>query len=336
MVAAEPRTARALPLVLAGGALALALAVPYALPYLGSSQTLGSREVKEIGVYSARLTSYLASPPQSWLWRWTGDRWGGVELNLFPGAVAIALAAASALRRPRRQVLVYAALALITIELSLGLNGYLYTWLLDRATALHGLRSPSRFGIIACCAIAMLAGFGAQAIKERVVSFGPRAERLLVPALTVLVAIDSATRGMFLTEIKSEPRSTYNVYKTIRALGPGVILELPIARLDALPGRESTYMFWSITHWQPLVNGYSGYYPREFAETVVRTENFPDDRSLLQLSNIGVRYIVVHRAFYEAEKYIELMLKIAARPELRPHGRYPDPAGEAQLFVLQK
>ena len=61
------------------------------------------------------------------------------------------------------------------------------------------------------------------------------------------------------------------------------------------------YMFWSITHWQPLVNGYSGYYPPEFAETVVRTENFPDDQSLLQLSNIGVRYVVVHRSFYEPE-----------------------------------
>ena len=335
MLAAEPRRVRALPLLAAGGLLALALAVPYALPYLRTSQVLGARETREVALYSASLGNYLASPPQSAFWGWTSARWGGVERNLFPGALAILLTLAAAFRRPGRMVVVYAGLALITVELSLGLNGFLYSWLYDQTSALHGLRSPSRFAIVACCAIAMLAGFGAQALGDHVATRVPRAAPRLAAALTLLVAIDNATSGMFLAELRYEPRNTFNVYKTIRALGPGAVFELPIARLDALPGREATYMFWSITHWQPLVNGYSGYYPREFAETVVRTERFPDDQSLRQLSNIGVRYVVVHRAFYDPAAYTALMLKIAARPELRPHGKYSDPAGEAQLFVLE-
>jgi hypothetical protein len=336
LLAAEPRRAGALPLLLVGGILALALAVPYALPYLRTSETLGAREAKEVALYSARLANYFASPPQSALWGWTSARWGGPELNLFPGAVAIVLAAAAAFRRPRGIVAVYAGLALVAIELSLGLNGYLYSWLYHQTGALDGLRAPSRFAILACGGIAMLAGFGAQALLDRVAARAPRAGRPFAAALTLLVAIDNATSGMVLAELRYEPRNTFNVYKTIRALGPGAVFELPIARLDALPGREATYMFWSITHWQPLVNGYSGYYPPQFAETVVRTEHFPDDRSLRQLSSIGVRYVVVHRAFYEPEAYTALMLKIAARPELRPHGKYSDPAGEAQLFVLEK
>jgi hypothetical protein len=211
-----------------------------------------------------------------------------------------------------------------------------YSWAFSHVGALHGLRSPSRFGIIACCAIAVLAGFGAQMIGARFATAGPRAAVALAVALTLLVAIDNSTRGMFLMNLRYEPPNTFNVYKTIRALGPGAILELPIARLDALPGHEALYMFWSTAHWHPIVNGYSGYYPSEFTETVVRTEGFPDDQSLLQLRNIGVRYIVVHRPFYSEDRYQELLLEMAERSELQPHGTFRDQQGEAQLFVLTK
>lgn len=337
MLAAYPQPSRrALPLLLAGGIAAGLLTIPYALPYLQASRTLGVREAREVAVYSATLSSYLASPPQSWLWGWTADRWGGVELSLFPGLVAILLAIAAARYRPGRIVIVYAVLALIAIDLSMGLNGVVYSWLFNGIDVLHGLRSPSRFGIIACGAIAMLAGFGAQALSTRAAAFGPRAAGILAAALTMLVAIDSAPRGMFLMDLRYEPANTFNVYKTVRALGPGAILELPIARLDSLPGHEATYMFWSTTHWHPMVNGYSGYYPLEFAETVVRTEKFPDEQSLRQLRNVGVRYVIVHRAFYREEDYTRLLLQIAAYPELRPHGKYADPMGEAQLFVLEQ
>jgi hypothetical protein len=227
---------------------------------------------------------------------------------------------------------VYAALAAATIELSLGLNGRVYAWLFNHISALQGLRSPSRFGIISCCAIAMLAGFGAQALLTRTSRFGPG----LSAALVLLVALDDRTTGMYLTDLPYQPSSTANVYKTIRAQGPGVVLELPLPRLDALPGREAAYIFWSITHWHPLVNGYSGYYPLEYAEIVVRTEGFPDDRSLAELTHVGVRYIVVHKAFYDAGQYRSLLLRIAKRPALQPLGIYPDPSGSAALFVLAK
>jgi hypothetical protein len=52
------------------------------------------------------------------------------------------------------------------------------------------------------------------------------------------------------------------------------------------------------------------------------------------LRNIGVRYIVVHRAFYSDDRYRELLLQIRGRPELRPNGKFTDPQGEARLFVL--
>jgi hypothetical protein len=339
MLATYPQpTSRATPALIAGGIVAVLLSIPYALPYVETARTLGVREAREVAVYSATWSSYLASSPQSWLWGWTASRWGAVERSLFPGAAAIVLTVlAAGLYRPRRILVVYGGLALVTIELSLGLNGYVYSWLFENVSALHGLRSPSRFGIIACAAIAVLAGFGAKALSSRVVEgYGLRAAGALAGGLIVLIAADSSTRGMQLADVHYEPPSAFNVYKTIRALGPGAILELPIARLDALPGREATYMLWSIAHWHPIVNGYSGYYPPEFTETIYRTEAFPDDRSLRQLSNIGVRYVVVHRTFYDEARYFELLDEIAERPELRPHGTFTDPIGEAQLFVLAR
>ena len=336
LLVADPKpTRRALPALVVGGLMAAVLAVPYAIPYLHTSRTLGTRELKEVSAYSATLASYLASSPRSWLWGWTARRWGGVELSLFPGAVALLLALAAALYRPRRMVLVYLALAGVTIELSLGLNGSVYSWLFHHVGAMQGFRSPSRFGIIVSCALAMLAGFGARALQNRIEASRPHAAGAFAAVLLLLV-VDNATRGMSLGEPLYQPPSTFNVYKTIRALGPGPIVELPLARLDALPGRESTYEFWSITHWHPIVNGYSGYYPQEFVDTVVRMEGFPDDRSLAQLAYAGVRYVVVHGAFYHPDEYEALLARIALRPELRPHGKYSDPAGDCQLFVLEK
>jgi hypothetical protein len=212
MLIAYPRpTARAVPALLIGALLAVVLAVPYALPYLRTAQTLGNRETTEVATYSATMSSYLASPPQSWLWGWTAPRWGSVELSLFPGAVAITLAIAAILYRPRRLTFVYASLAAATIELSLGLNGRVYAWLFNHVGVLHGLRSPSRFGIIACCAIAMLAGFGAQALHTRLCRFGPRAAGGFVAALVLLVALDNATTGMTLSDLPYQPPSTRNV-----------------------------------------------------------------------------------------------------------------------------
>ena len=82
------------------------------------------------------------------------------------------------------------------------------------------------------------------------------------------------------------------------------------------------------------MNGYSGYYPLEFAQTVVRTERFPDDQSIAQLTNIGVRYIVVHRAFYDEGVSGALFQQISARQELTPLGTYLDPLGECRLFLI--
>jgi hypothetical protein len=191
------------------------------------------------------------------------------------------------------------------------------------------MRAAARFSIVAYCALAALASVGFAALESRV---GSPAKRLLLFILTVvLIAVEYGSGPMITSVVAQEPSS---IYKTLRGLGPGVVVELPLPRLDALPGQEAIYELWSIDHWFPLVNGYSGYYPPEYFATVLRMYRFPDAMSLSRLEALGVRYIIVHRAFLPRDQFEPLLARMIARPELKVQGRFTDPIDQAVLFQL--
>jgi hypothetical protein len=304
--------------------------LPYAWFYLQTAEAVGVRDMRDVVRYSARPLNYLAASSMSRLWSWTADRWGAPELRLYPGVVVVALALAGLLHRSRRLVILYAASTAVAIELSFGVNGAIYHWLFDRVLLLQGLRSSARIAIIASCTLAMLAAFGAQAIRSRSRRLGP----IIVPIFLALMTIDFSNRSPALIGIQiMRPAS---VYRAINSAGPGVVIELPFPTLNALPGRDPFYSLWSLQHWQPLVNGYSGYYPPDYVQTAIRMESFPDDGSLARLKAHDVRYIVVHRHLMDEARYTSLMLRMAARQEIRPWGMYRDPQGDAALFVLER
>ena len=331
----SPReTAAAWKAVAAGALVAGVLTVPYALPYLDNARTLGGRDSYDVTQFSAWPTDYLVAAELNRLWGWTARVWGGDERRLFPGLGAILLTAYALMRRPKRDTWLYLATALATIELSFGLNGFLYSWLFSGLPVLNGLRAPARFAIVAQCLLAVLAAMGVRALQDR---FGREQRRRMnaVAAIALLlVIVESSNRAAFLSAVSRPNPAAYDVYRAIRGMGPGVVIELPMPTLSSLPGQEAVYAFWSSTHWHPLVNGYSGYYPHVYAETANRMETFPDEDSLARLGRLDVRYIVVHREFFGAGQYNELLLKMATEPRLKPFGTYRDPAGEATLFLL--
>jgi len=76
-----------------------------------------------------------------------------------------------------------------------------------------------------------------------------------------------------------------------RQPGPGAVVELPIGD----PLRDVTSMVHSSRHWRPLVNGYSGFAPTTpFFRTFLA--GFPSARTVGLLHDVGVRWVVVHRA----------------------------------------
>jgi hypothetical protein len=325
-----PKAVRAVPALAVCAAIAAVLVLPYAWPYIQTSRALGGRDLRDVVRYSAHPSNYFATTFMNRVWGWTADRWGSNELRLFPGAIVIALSVASLLSRSRRRVLVYWAATALAVTLSFGVNTGLYRWLFDRLSLLQGLRSSARFAIVTSCTLAVLAALGAHAVAERT----RRWYVVTVGALLVLMTAETLNRPFALS---SDPlMQPSSVYKVVRSAPPGVVIELPLPRLSQLPGWDAYYSLWSIQHWKPLVNGYSGYYPPDYVQTMVRMERFPDEGSMARLRAHGVRYLVVHKAFFEPEQYTRLLLRMASQPELRPWGTYKDAFDDAALFVLER
>ena len=325
------RVVSLIPSIAAAVVVAVVLTIPFALPYVAAARELGGRTVEDIARYSASPMNYFSTTSLSWAWGWTADRWGGSELRLFPGAIALLLALGACLRRPLRPVLVYTVTAAVAIELSFGLNGRLYRALFDQVGALQGFRSLSRFAIIASCAIAVLSALGAEAFLARLRA-RPLACAAMVPCLLALMLADYGNRPMGLTP--ADPVQPPDVYKVIRGAAPGAVIELPVPDLSRLPGWDPFYQAWSLWHWKPLVNGYSGYHPRDYIDTLLRMLSFPDDASIGRLRAHDVRYVVVHRTFYDQDQYATLMLRMAGRAEFKPWGAYRDVDGMADIFEL--
>jgi len=324
---AQPRLVRAAagPLLL-GAALPAAVIFIYGQPYLANARELGTRGPGEIAGFSAQLISYVTAPEGNWLWGSTATRFHGEELRLLPGATAAALALAAFFHRSRRMVWIYAALTALAFELSLGFNGWLYRWLYGHIWVFEAFRAPARFAILVCCALSVLAAFGVQYLQAR--APGTRWRRTVLIAALVFVAVESGSAPMRLLAV---PRAVPDVYKVLKSLDPSVVIEFPIVDWDLTP----FYMYWSAAHWDPLVNGYSGYRPADYAATLDYMQTFPDDESIWRLRELHVRYILVHGFFYKPADYADLLLQAAQRPDLIPHGAFRDWAGQTQIFELK-
>jgi hypothetical protein len=325
LLVSQPRLARGAIVPLGVGALlAAALTLPYSLPYIQATRLLGPRDLAEIATFSARPGSYLMTPQQNWLWGWTGAGVGGNELHLFPGLAAILLALAAIVRR-RPYAWTYVALAALAVALSLGAHGALYRWLNGHVWILRGFRAPARFSILAFCALAVLAGFGFQALRDFVPA---RAQRVLTPIVIVAIAVECWSAPMFLDKV---PITGSDVYRLLRTLDRSAIVELPI-EYELTP----QFMYQSTFHWHRLVNGYSGYEPPDYLETRQRMRTFPDDEAIGRLRGLGVRYVLVHQAFYPPDDWSRLLERARQRNDLVPIGRFRDWVADTQLFELKE
>jgi hypothetical protein len=318
-------SARALAGLAVGAVLCGALAYVSARPYLENVQTLGTRDVVDAARYSATARSYLAAPPENWLWGWTGASFKDDELQLFPGVIALLLALAGLVLRPdRRMVWVYAALTGLLVELSFGFNGVLYPWLHGHLFALRGLRATARISLLAFATLSVVAAFGYLAIQQRLKA---AAGRYLLAGCLAALAIEYGSAPLKLESVSTE---VPQVYQMLRRLPRGVVAELPMPHFDTI------YMLSSIGHWYPLVNGYSGFIPQHYLDTADTMADFPADAAIERLRALGVRYVIVHENRYEPAEYLDLLLEIGRRPELMPLGRYKDTYLSAEIFELRQ
>jgi hypothetical protein len=320
---------------------AIVLVAPVLRPYLAIRAEAGATRVvnlDEAREYSANLRAYLSSPSR--VHEWVSERWltrlGPAREGLFPGVIVsvfallgiwtiVRSATTSNWRKPdsrERIVSFYAVLALLAFWASLGPAAGLYTWLAESMPFMSLLRAPARLGAVVIFALAVVAGFGlAPLLSGR--------HRWLAAALTSAVAVEVAAVPWDL----HQPDPLPEAYRRLATLPRGGVVEFhfPYRQTDLF--RHTRYMFDSMWHWQPLINGYSDFIPRDFREMAIPINGFPDPESFRILRAHQARYVVIHLDTYGD----------GARPTLLarfpPYMRYLRPIvqeGDTWLFEIVK
>ena len=251
----------------------MVLSVPLARPYYAAAAVKGERDIPTVTYYSAGASDYFRAHPRSALYggRLLADEYP--ERALFPGVAALALSAVALAPPLGVTRLAYAAGLVAAFDLSRGLKGRTYGYLYDWFSPIRGMRVPARVSAILAISLAVLAGFGARRLIARQRS--ARGSAMAFAALVALVAIDLHP-ALELVRVWPEPPPIYSGL----AGDPTVVLaEIPFT--TKVPGITDNiqYMYFSLWHWRPMINGYSGFTTPAYQQLLADMADFPGPRA---------------------------------------------------------
>jgi len=224
---------------------------------------------------------------------------GGLYAGLFP--LALAVVGAIAVGRARFDLL---AIGVVSYGLSLGPDvfGGVAPYRVAAAVlpgfAAHG-PEPLRFALVGMLAIAVLVGFGADAVQQIVRRAAPRLRWPVVALMLLGVLIDYRVPFQGLaTQRVLHSGAELPVYAALAELPSGPLLELP---MDPCPetkyGAVIERQLASRLHWNPLLDGHREFDRAPVTHPIVRAiaNALPDERAVRLLRrSTGLRYVVVH------------------------------------------
>jgi hypothetical protein len=251
---------------------------------------------------------------------------------LFPGLIILGLALAGVLTA-RKAVRVqhqdgtaariagfYAVLTVLALWASLGPKAGLYTVLADWIPFMSFLRAPARMGVLVLFGLAVFAGFGSAWLERR------WRAAWLAPVLIVLTVAELRVPWP-LREVPPVP-DAYRMLAQLPRAGV-LVLQFPYRPGEWFPHAE--YMFWSMYHWQPMINGYSDYIPADIRALAVPINGFPDAESFRLLRERNARYVAIDWRTYN-EPATEIM-----RARFPPYAQYLRPlitTGPVSLYEI--
>jgi hypothetical protein len=153
----------------------------------------------------------------------------------------------------------------------MGFNGLTYRYLHEWLPPVRGLRVPTRFAALVGLTLAILSGFGV----ERLLRWcrGPLMGHVALASMVGLVLVDALPR-LKLVPVWREPPA---IYESLRGK-PGIVLaEFPVVSPEPY---NLPFMYFSIWHHTPMVNGYSGFIPRSYQALEPHLVDFRDVEAL--------------------------------------------------------
>ena len=308
----------------------LLVVAPYGYAYALNRMTLGERLEKDIQLYSATLGNYLATTSANVIHGGWSAQFGQSERFLFPGVLAIALAGLGLYAIDRRRTTLVAVGA-IGFVISLGLNTPFYELLRALVLPYRGLRAPARASILVFMALAALGAYGWTRLMRG------RSKSLTTVATVVMAAALLVEFRTTMDRWLIVPSVPADVYRWLRTQPRSVVAEVPFARADELHKiYDGLYMFNSTWHWQPIVNGYSGFFPKSFMDLAEHTASFPDDQSIAYLKTRGVDFIVIHGSLMPPEQFGPMTATLLARPDTEVMAQFPQRMGSDLVVRLRR
>jgi hypothetical protein len=314
----------------AAAAVALIAVAPVGRAYLEARKVVGERSAEEVEKGSAQIRNYLGPPEFNLLYGEALKPFADGERRLFPGFAAIALALVGILMAPRletnrRAIWAYTVGLAVAFDLSLGFNGLLYPVLYEYVLPFRGLRIPARMGVIVGFSLAVLAGFGTDAMMRRRGS-------IVAAAIAAVMLLEYASKPLDLRRIPPPPESYADLLADRGDSPTAAIFEFPAAAVD-----DPTYMYYSTFHWQYLVNGYSGFFPPSYSRLLEAVHGFPDRASFDAIKAHGPRYLLVHGERLFGARYEQLIPELAKRKDLTLISRRPSvgPDGHREISLYR-
>jgi hypothetical protein len=318
--------------------------IPVGRAYLAARKVVGERSRTEVARNSATWRNYLAPPEVNVVYGTVFARFMDPERRLFPGFIAVALAIVGLFPRDRKPPgapenqravpLAYALGLLLALDVSLGFNGVLYPTLYDYFLPFRALRIPARMGLMVGFSLAVLAGYGAAWIADRVRSQTLR--RVVLTVLGLLMLVEYASEPLPLWAAPRHPPESYADLVKDAGDGPtSVMFEFPTGAME-----DTEYLYYSTFHWQTLINGYSGFFPASYLRVVERVREFPDETAMNEIKSHGARYLVIHGEWLYGTRYEQIVTALDRRPDLRLVSRRPwqreDKHAEISVYRIQQ
>ncbi|HET7034531.1 MAG TPA: hypothetical protein VFI42_02510 [Thermomicrobiaceae bacterium] len=317
-----------------------AILLPALLPYQTVHDELGiERTLPEVVKWSAQLDNYRAVPPHN---RLLGERMGAghapdLERQLSPGLLLVPLAVAGLFNRRRsweRWLLLTVAVGSIVLSLGPywlthhGREIWLpYRFLYDELPGFRSIRVPARFGLLSLVGLAGLAGLGVDLLCQlarhrRVPDLLSTVTLGLMPVVLLAgLVIDDSTRVPLPPALPTSLAAADAPEYAWMAAHPAPAIEFPMG--DGLIS-SSWSNFWSIFHWNPLVNGYSGIAPPAYYPFRDRMKTFPAPETIRLLQGIGVRTVVYHARSADPAVDAAMLARIRQVPQLHQVVGGPD------------
>ncbi|MGA7731821.1 MAG: hypothetical protein WCD37_11190 [Chloroflexia bacterium] len=327
------------------GIVALALLMPFVLPFVRAKSAAGfDRSLEEVAYWSAGVKSLLRTTNHSWLYEPVQVGVFGLETSaereLYPGVVALLLALVGiwGWRMWRGMPILFGLVALAGLLLSLGPTLHLdtyaqeptgiplpYAWLYDLVPGFDSLRVPQRFGMLFMLGLAVCAGYGLARLYRSSVP----GMRTLALAAPLLAAIEFFAPGVPAVKTGYGLSAPPIYSQALGGLPAGsLLLELPVGEGEDPINTAPIYMVYGLQHRLPMLNGSSNIVPRGYDRLFYEMRRFPTPGTLDIVEALGVDYLVIHTAgLLNDEKRAALLDEEVSGERLERVATFPDYRG---------